>query len=344
MTEFSLPRRIRISPAVARILAEDAPHSVRLDAARGALPLGGRDLLTVLMFLHRRPDEDLRREALRTLRSLPGSLLREVIDDPQTPEQLLHLIARARLGDAEIISAVIANPATADATLLGIARQGDGAAIQCLAQNARRLAACPEIAAAIASNPKADPSLRRHLAVETADESPVPASVDVSATEPSLTQEDEEIADVENGEAQEDEINPSKYQLSLEMPVAEKIKMALTGDKEWRTILLRDSNKLVCGAVLKNPRITDGEVLAVARNRSSNDELIRLILLNVEWVKVPEIRKALVVHPRTPLPKALRFLTGLSEKELKHLAKSRNVSQVIANSARRMLMAKEKKS
>jgi len=128
------------------------------------------------------------------------------------------------------------------------------------------------------------------------------------------------------------------------MPVAEKIKMALTGDKEWRTILLRDSNKLVCGAVLKNPRITDGEVLAVARNRSAGDELIRLILLNNEWIKVPEIRKALVVHPRTPLPKALRFLNAFSEKELKQLAKSRNVSQVIANSARRMLMVKEKKS
>ena len=38
--------------------------------------------------------------------------------------------------------------------------------------------------------------------------------------------------------------------MSLEMKVAEKIKMGLTGDKEWRTLLLREANKLVTSAVL----------------------------------------------------------------------------------------------
>ena len=44
----------------------------------------------------------------------------------------------------------------------------------------------------------------------------------------------------------------SKYQLALEMGVSEKIKMALTGDKEWRNIFLKDPNKLVSSAVMKN--------------------------------------------------------------------------------------------
>jgi hypothetical protein len=153
----------------------------------------------------------------------------------------------------------------------------------------------------------------------------------------------EETGEEEEGVAEE-EINASKYQLSLKMEVAEKIKMALTGDKEWRTIFLKDPNKLVSGAVLKNPRITDGEVLTVAKNKSTNDELIRLILLNREWLKHYEIKKALVMHPRTPVPRALRFMTVLSDKDIKTLAKSRSVSQVIVNNARRMLMAKLKKS
>ena len=56
----------------------------------------------------------------------------------------------------------------------------------------------------------------------------------------------------------------SKYQKALELGVADKIKIAMTGDKEWRSIFLRDSNKLVSSAALKNPRITDGEVLALS--------------------------------------------------------------------------------
>jgi cytochrome c oxidase cbb3-type subunit 3 len=46
------------------------------------------------------------------------------------------------------------------------------------------------------------------------------------------------------------------------------VKAALTGDKEWRKLLIRESNKLVCAAVLKNPRVSDGEVLAVVNNKS----------------------------------------------------------------------------
>lgn len=134
----------------------------------------------------------------------------------------------------------------------------------------------------------------------------------------------------------------SKYQQSLHMGVAEKIKVALTGDKEWRALLINDTNKLVSSAVLKNPRITEGEVLALARNRSTGDELIRLIMLNREWMKSYAIKQALVCHPRTPVGQALRFMSILSEKDLKSLAKSREVSPVLVNQARRMLLGKQR--
>ena len=126
------------------------------------------------------------------------------------------------------------------------------------------------------------------------------------------------------------------------MNVSEKIKMALTGDKEWRTLLIRESNKQVNTAVLRNPRITEGEVLAVAKNRSSSDEMIRIILLNRDWVKNYDMKKALVQHPRTPLQTAMRYMTFLTERDIKELARSRNVTQAIINNARRMLMTKKK--
>lgn len=134
----------------------------------------------------------------------------------------------------------------------------------------------------------------------------------------------------------------SKYQQAQEMGVADKIKMALTGDKEWRQILVKDSNKLVSAGVLKNPRMTEPEVLTLLKSGVQNDEVMRLICANKEWVKNYAIRKALIENPKTPLATALRFLGSVTEKDLASFAKSRNISSVIVTQARRMMMNKKK--
>lgn len=336
--------RLTVSSQVAEIINKKAPKELQMAAARGAVPLAPGDLLTTLLFLSQAGDADLRRQALATLRTLPVSVVQSVAADPTVPAQLLHFIAKIRLTDIAVTQALASNPATADATLVAMARDGSPEVLQQLALNSQRLASCPELREALLANPRAEGALlvRLNSMADSADEEQ-PQPAEVSSNQPTEVGQENGCAESDEEISEEEDLNQSKYQLSLEMPVAEKIKTALTGDKEWRTIFLRDANKLVSGAVLKNPRITEGEVLAVARNRSANDELIRLILLNNEWLKNSEIRKALVVHPRTPLPKALRFMSVFSEKELKNLAKSRNVSQVIVNNARRMLMAKDKK-
>jgi hypothetical protein len=160
--------------------------------------------------------------------------------------------------------------------------------------------------------------------------------------------EQEEAVAPEEAEAsdevdEESEEFKSKYKLSLQMGIAEKIKMALTGDKEWRGLLIKDSNKLVSGAVVKNPRITEPEILTISKSAIQNDEIMRLICVNKEWLKNYSIRKALAVNPKTPLPAALRFVATLTEKDLAALAKSKNVSTTISSQARRLLMNKKKK-
>ena len=142
--------------------------------------------------------------------------------------------------------------------------------------------------------------------------------------------------------AEEEEEYRSKYQLAQTMGVGEKIKMALTGDKEWRSILFRDSNKLVNGAVVKNPRITEPEILTITKSVIQNEEILRVICANKEWVKNYEIRKALVLNNKTPLPVALRFMSFITAKDLATMAKSKNISSIIANQARRLLATKKK--
>ena len=126
------------------------------------------------------------------------------------------------------------------------------------------------------------------------------------------------------------------------MGIGEKIKMALSGDKEWRSLLVKDSNKLVSGSVIKNPRITEAEILTLIKAGIQNDEIMRLICANKEWIKSYKIRKALVENNRTPVQNAMRYLGTMGVKDLAQFAKSKNIASVISTMAKRLLLNKKK--
>jgi hypothetical protein len=261
--------------------------------------------------------------------------------EEEQPPQLLHFLARYRFDDVEILALLLARPDLDLPLLVQVAGSACPAALALLADRMPAGPVAPELRRALEANPAADARLLERFA-------------DLEASDPKVStdqaDEDEDEQGFGEEEADEDWEDPadegsglSKYQVSLHMGVAEKIKAALNGDKEWRKILIQDANRLVSSAVLKNPRITEGEVLAVANNRGTNEEMIRLITLNREWLKNYAIKQALVVHPRVPLAQALRFMSVLTERDLKMLTKSRDVSQAIVNNARRMLNAKQQR-
>jgi hypothetical protein len=136
----------------------------------------------------------------------------------------------------------------------------------------------------------------------------------------------------------------SLYAQILDMGVHEKIKLAMRGNKDARTILIRDPIRLIRRCVLQNPRITDGEVIAIARNRSADDELLRMINEKREWVRNYQVRHALATNPKTALTIALRHVATLAERDLRFIAKSKNVPQGVAVQARRILLASGKES
>jgi hypothetical protein len=131
----------------------------------------------------------------------------------------------------------------------------------------------------------------------------------------------------------------SLYAQILGMGIAEKLKLALRGNKDARMILVRDASKLIRRFVMHNPRISDAEVIAVARNRSADEELIRMISVRREWIRNYQVRLALATNSKTPLAIALKQLATLGERDLRQVAKSRNVSQTVAAQARRMILA-----
>jgi hypothetical protein len=330
--------QIRIPAEVAKIMSKWGGHKVRLAAARGALPMSGPNLVTVLFVFYNGENQELKDEALSTLQTLPAQILLAALSQPELHPAIIDLIVRLRYRDAVVMEAAMGHRMIGIKSLLFLAANSSGEVLDRLSHYDELLRRTDALRVALINNPNTDKVTKLRLGwVEEQPETPPEEKTEDAETREAAAESADE-AEIE----ELDDADLSKQQLLQEMGVAEKVKMALTGDKEWRTLLLRESNKQVNTAALKNPRITEGEVIAVAKNRSSNEEQIRLILLNRDWVKLYEIKKALVAHPRTPLQTAIRYMGFLSERDLKDLARSRNVTQAITNNARRMLMSKSK--
>ena len=342
------PQSMTVSPAVAKLVAKDAPYEDRLAAARGETTLAGRDLITALYFLYCGGDREIRAAGVRTLRQHPVESLAAVAALPDFSPKVLHFLAQVRGNEPLLFRVIFDHPACNKETLVFLLEHADRRLFSLIFDRENIWRNFPEAVSALLRNPRLTDEER--AALGWVDNS---ALLDgrgcaESAAEPVVDSPPDEQGDEEEAEDDEetpppDEENFSKYQLALDMGVSEKIKMALTGDKEWRSIFLKDSNKLVNTAVLKNPRVTDGEVLAVAKSKTSSEELIRIILMNKDWMKLPVVRSALVSHPKTPVGSALRFMDSLTLKELKDLSKSKGVSQVVVTAARRVLVEKAKK-
>ena len=95
------------------------------------------------------------------------------------------------------------------------------------------------------------------------------------------------------------------------MNAAEKIRLALMGNKESRTILARDSNRMVQLAVISNPKISESEVTLIAASRYTDEEVFRRIAASREWMRLHQVRLALVNNPRCPLPIAGKLIETL---------------------------------
>jgi hypothetical protein len=332
--------KIIIPTEVANIMSKWGGHSVRLAAARGALPMSGHNLVTVLFVFYHGENQELKEEALDTLQTLPAQILLAALSQEQLHPSIIDFIVKLRYQDSVVMRAALSHRMIGIKSLLFLAENSSGDILDMLSHNDEILRKTDVLRIAIINNVHADKVMKLRLGwVEPVEESePSPATESQSEAHTLTEGDDADSLDDEDLESE----SLSKYQQLQEMTVADRIKMALTGDKEWRTLLIRESNKQISSAVLRNPRISEGEVLAVVKNRSSSDELIRVILLNRDWVKLYEMKKALVLHPRTPLQTAMRYMSFLSEKDIRELAKSREVGQAIVNNAKRMLMAKKR--
>ena len=120
------------------------------------------------------------------------------------------------------------------------------------------------------------------------------------------------------------------------MTVKDRVKLGMKGDREARAILIRDSNKVVAQAVIRNPRIMDQEVENIAAMRTVSDEVLRLIALNRAWARSYPITLNLARNPRTPIPTAINILPRIHTRDLQAISQNRNVSEAVRRQAYRL--------
>jgi hypothetical protein len=138
----------------------------------------------------------------------------------------------------------------------------------------------------------------------------------------------------------QDEQRGSVLQKISRLDIKGRIQLAMKGNKEERSILVRDGTKIVALAVLDSPKITDGEVERFAGQKNVLEALLRAIPMKRRFAKNYAVVRNLVSNPRTPLDTSLGLMKNLLVADLKNLSGNKEVADTIRKLALRLFKQK----
>ncbi|MGB8583876.1 MAG: hypothetical protein WCD47_23880 [Candidatus Sulfotelmatobacter sp.] len=124
------------------------------------------------------------------------------------------------------------------------------------------------------------------------------------------------------------------------LDVKGRIQLALKGNKEERSILIRDGTKVVALAVLEAPKLSDGEVEKFALQKNVLEAVLRQIPLKRRFMKNYIVVRNLVSNPRTPLDLGLGLMKHLLAVDLKNISANKEVSETVRKLALKMYKQK----
>jgi len=346
-----------------------APAPLRMMGAKGLVPaVAPADMVTMLFVLSFDADEGVRATAVKTAEGLPDKIWGVALRGEETKGEVLDWLADRFPGKEAALELLLLNGSTLDATVARLAPVVSQKLAEIVRQNELRLLRHDDIIRGLCQNPNALAStvdgacdfcvrngvklfdvpqiVEAYKRVHGVDPTAAPLPPEETAAALISEYHDELGRErSEEGQPPETAEQASKKltitQRVLKMSVSEKIKLATLGNKEARTLLLRDANKLVCMAAVTSPRITEGEIMSLANSKTSNAEVLRYIYGNRELLRNYSLKLSLVKNPKVPLPTALRFLQTLQERDIKELARDRNVPNTVQSQAKAWIMKKE---
>lgn len=339
------------------------PVPMRSMAAKAALPITGIDLVYVLYQLQFDSQEEVRSAAKQSFAHIPPDLLNPILST-QLPACVLHELAMAYIDDDDVIEKILLNHATHDLSVRDLAVKANVKITERIANLHVRLLRCPEIIEKLYLNPNTRMALVDKILelaklnnVKLPNLSAVQDAMhdDAYQNNPEVSNEDFEAIlhsaasakDIEDKQedldtlvdnereatTEEEKSRLSKWQKISKMSAPQKVRLATLGGREERTILLRDSQKIVYMAAIQSPRLTLSEINGIASSKAISNEIISYIASRKEWTRYYPIVLALVNNPKCPTADAISFLKTIRQNDLKVIQRSKSVSSQVARQA-----------
>jgi hypothetical protein len=281
--------------------------------------LVGAERTELLTVLAEDGDDLVRERAENAILAQPVASFVEALSGDAPAAQLFRYCGNQLIDKPEVASALAKHWRCPQQFLVAAAKRLTVSAVQEIMDNLDRLSATPALASALLQCPSLTAEQRQQIQ-ELVDNNTARA---------------EAYAD-----AGASEIDPERRATLLQrlakLRVAERVQLALKGDKEVRIALIRDPCKVVQRAVLQSSRITDSEVEIFASMTSLTDDVLRLIAANRNFRRNYTVVKNLITNPKTPLDVSLHFLPGMTAKDLKALTTNKNIPDTLRTSALRL--------
>ena len=128
----------------------------------------------------------------------------------------------------------------------------------------------------------------------------------------------------------------------MRLSVPEKVKLALTGNREERRFLIADGSKMVGLAVLRSRGLTLSEVEGFCGMRHLDSDIFLKIATTRDWARRTVIAQALVKNPKVPLTITIPMIPRLSMRELRNIARDRDLPEAVRVQARRIYMQRRR--
>jgi hypothetical protein len=333
-----------------------APREVQLFAARGLLPLDREGQLRALIAVLEGSDQELSAEAQETFRATSPEELTRFVELGEATGVELDRIAR-HCQDPFVLEQIIRHRNVADETLEAMARSVSGAPQEALIVNQVRLLRQPSLIDSLFENPELTVDGRRRLLeireeffekgerrreADLARQELSPEEAFREVEEAAAAGIDLPTADAIDGDLAASLTTGAAYRRIAVMTVSEKIKLAYSGGKEERRILISDSNKLVGLSVLKSRGLTINEVEGYCSMRQLDDEIFRKIVGNREWVRHPGVILNLVKNPKVPLALTMPLVRYLTLRELRNVMRDPNLPEGVRTTSRKLLTEKRR--
>lgn len=350
-------------PLVAQFIAGQLPEPMAQALTGGGLPVPPLDLLHALSHAVFK-ETPFAEKAKETLTGMPDGLLSNAIIGPVEPPDPLGLILMYRKDPGLLETALLHESLHSD-WMERVIPSLPGAVLEIPLNNQVFWIERPSILDLIEQHPEAVYNVKRKIQefrrdvlrqitdeiakdrLEIIDdveagkldkawaELPIPAQNLEDEAESEVARSARLLSPIVDEEG--NEISLSLTQRVMKLRTNQKILLAQKGGKEERTLLIRESNRLIQVAVIRNGRITEGEVGYIANMRTVQEEVLRIISQNREWMKKYPIVRNLVQNPRTPIAISLNLLKRINDFDMKLMVKDRNVAELLRREAKRII-------